>query len=116
MDGFRKIYSHYKRTKRFLRVRKNMHSYKPTWRNCKRSNNNHVGVDLNRNYPFGFNISSASTDPCHWLYRGPFPFSEPETCAVRDFLLKWDNVELVINLHAAGNMLMIPFHSMGKME
>ena len=78
---------------------------------CDKKNWNHIGVDLNRNYPFGFDSKAASTDPCVFSYRGPAPFSEPETQAVRDFLLKWKNIKLAINLHAKGNYMLTPFHS-----
>lgn len=46
------------------------------------------GVDLNRNYSFGYGVngSCSSTDPCSGTYRGTAPFSEPESTAVRDFL------------------------------
>jgi len=68
---------------------------------------------LNRNYPFGFGGPGASADPCHWLYRGPHPFSEPETAAIRNFLLKYDNIKLAINMHAYGNFLCTPFNALG---
>ena len=45
------------------------------------------GVDLNRNY--GWNITYAGGSPNSWdeTYRGPEPFSEPETRAIRDLAL-----------------------------
>ena len=47
------------------------------------------GVDLNRNYGYGWgaNDTGSSPDPCATTYRGESEFSEPETQAVRDFLL-----------------------------
>jgi hypothetical protein len=49
--------------------RKNRHPYPPG-----------VGVDLNRNYPFGWHSSgSGSTDPTSETYKGPSPASEAET-------------------------------------
>jgi len=43
------------------------------------------GVDLNRNFPVGFNNnSSVQDDHCSKTYPGPNPFSEPETRAIRD--------------------------------
>ena len=111
VDGFNLIYRRYLKTKRFLKVRKNLHDYKGK---CKHKNKHNIGVDLNRNYPFGFDTASASSDPCNSKYRGPKPFSEPETQAVRDFLLKWTNVKVAINLHAKGNYMLTPFHSQNK--
>ncbi|MBT8276031.1 MAG: T9SS type A sorting domain-containing protein [Bacteroidia bacterium] len=47
-----------------------------------------IGVDLNRNYSFGYaaNESCSSPNPCSGVYRGTAPFSEPESTAVKDFL------------------------------
>ena len=46
------------------------------------------GVDLNRNYSFGFanNGFCSSTNPCSSVYRGTGSFSEPESIAVGDFM------------------------------
>jgi len=48
------------------------------------------GVDLNRNY--GWNVTCAGGSPNPWdeTYRGPEPFSEPETRAMRDLALTHD--------------------------
>ena len=48
------------------------------------------GVDLNRNYSYEWNasVSSGSPYPRDEDYRGPAPFSEPETQALRDFTLQ----------------------------
>jgi len=49
--------------------RKNRHPYSPG-----------IGVDLNRNYPFGwYSPGSGSTDPTSETYKGPSPASEAET-------------------------------------
>ena len=72
-----------------------------------------LGVDLNRNYDFMFGISDegSSGDPCAEDYRGPFPFSEPETQAIRDFVTQHqDDLSLAINFHAWGNLLIYPFN------
>ena len=47
------------------------------------------GVDLNRNFGFqwGYDDQGSSPDPSSSTYRGPAPFSEPETQALRDFCL-----------------------------
>nr|USU81837.1 M14 metal carboxypeptidase 6 [Antheraea pernyi] len=49
-----------------------------------------VGVDLNRNFSYGWGNNGeegSSEDPNNVVYRGPAPFSEPETVAVRDTIL-----------------------------
>jgi len=51
--------------------------YDNMWRKNRRPPN---GVDLNRNYPFGWNSGcSGSTDPYSETYKGPSCASEPET-------------------------------------
>jgi hypothetical protein len=57
------------------------------WRKNRRNNGNgSFGVDLNRNYGYKWGGSGSSGDTWSETYRGPAPFSEPETQAVRDFL------------------------------
>jgi hypothetical protein len=46
------------------------------------------GIDLNRNFPFLWGCCGGSSgSPCSETYRGQSPASEPETQAVRDYLL-----------------------------
>jgi len=63
------------------------------WRKNKRDNNNNGvfdldgdGVDLNRNYDFYWS-GGGSSNPPNEYYRGPAPFSENETRAIRDLAL-----------------------------
>ena len=50
------------------------------WRKNRRIFSNGVGVDLNRNYPFGWDaICGGSTTITSQTYRGPEAASEPET-------------------------------------
>ena len=66
-----------------------IHTYR-MWRKNRRYNGNlGWGVDTNRNYGYmwGYDDEGSSPDPYSEVYRGPAPFSEPETEAVRQFLL-----------------------------
>jgi carboxypeptidase T len=54
--------------------------------------------------------STGEEDVCSEMYRGPFPFSEPETAAIRDFVGNWTNIKVAINLHAYGNLYITPFN------
>lgn len=46
------------------------------------------GVDVNRNYDFEFNqLNSRFNNPCSDEFQGPFPFSEPESRLLRNYLL-----------------------------
>ena len=56
------------------------------WRKNRRSNGSCFGVDLNRNYNYGWGLNSGSSnDPCSDTYRGPSAGSEPETQAIKNF-------------------------------
>ena len=59
------------------------------WRKNRRNNGSSYGVDLNRNYGYqwGYDDTGSSPIPSNDTYRGPAAFSEPETQAVRDFIL-----------------------------
>jgi carboxypeptidase T len=66
-----------------------IHTYR-MWRKNRRYNGNlGWGVDTNRNYGYmwGYDDEGSSPDPYSEVYRGSAPFSEPETQAVRQFLL-----------------------------
>ncbi len=64
------------------------------------------GVDLNRN--FGSSWSKGNPDPWSETYRGPEPFSEPETRAIRDFALAHPNVVSYLDLHSGSNSYLYP--------
>jgi hypothetical protein len=109
VDGYISLATHFKATKDLSdHVRKNRHTYA----NQKDCHPSQIGVDLNRNYPFMFaaDDEGSSNDPCSLLYRGPEAFSEPETRHIRDFLLAWTNIKIAVNLHAYGNLFIVPFN------
>ncbi|XP_002025485.2 zinc carboxypeptidase A 1 [Drosophila persimilis] len=45
------------------------------------------GVNLDRNFEHGWGAAGSTSNPCKNLYRGASGFSEPETRALRNFLL-----------------------------
>ena len=55
------------------------------------------GVDPNRNYGGFWGGPGASTDPTNLTYRGPAPFSEPETRNIRDLVSKRQVTTLITN-------------------
>jgi hypothetical protein len=81
------------------------------WRKNRRDNGDgSFGVDLNRNYGYrwGFDNVGSSPTPSSDTYRGPAPFSEPETSAIRTFhqgRTIWNG----FHYHAYGNYLIHPF-------
>jgi len=75
------------------------------------------GVDLNRNFGFKwaegvsvFDPRPASPIPCLDTYHGGQPFSEPETRAVRDFVMsKRHRLASYISFHSFGNKILYPW-------
>lgn len=80
------------------------------WRKNRRPNGgNCFGVDLNRNYSFGYgNNNGSSSDPCSETYRGPAAFSEPETQAIRDLLANINPV-IAFSTHTYAERFLNPY-------
>lgn len=78
------------------------------WRKNRRPGG---GVDLNRNfdYNWGPGFGGSSGNPSSEIYRGPSPFSEPESQALRDLFL--DNQQIVshIDFHSYGQLIAGPW-------
>ena len=68
-------------------------------------------MDLNRNFYTGpVREDEIATDPCRDNFGGKFPFSEPETIALKNYITGINlRVEYYISFHAFGQMLMFPF-------
>jgi carboxypeptidase A2 len=58
-----------------------------------------TGVDLNRNFGYVWGGIGSSADPCSDVYRGTAAFSEPETKAVRDYILSTPQLVAHIDVH-----------------
>ncbi|KAJ3345951.1 hypothetical protein HDU83_003551 [Entophlyctis luteolus] len=75
-----------------------------------------AGVNLGHNWDFEWNYQLISgsdfSDPCGPAYRGPAPFSEPETQALRDLLLR-ERPKSALIVHArhlfSTSRLLVPF-------
>lgn len=73
-----------------------------------------MGVDANRNFGFHFAEEGSSNDPCTEIYHGPNAYSEPETEAVRRYILDKAENENVnwqgfITLHSYSQLWMTPY-------
>ncbi|MCB0588445.1 MAG: immune inhibitor A, partial [Phaeodactylibacter sp.] len=68
------------------------------------------GVDLNRNYGYewGADDIGSSSIPEGATFRGPAPFSEPETQAVKYFCENHE-FRITLNYHTHGNLLIHPW-------
>ncbi len=72
------------------------------WRKNRRDNGNGSwGVDLNRNYGYrwGYDNEGSSGNPNSGTYRGPAPFSEPESSAIRDLMSTGRPFSALISYH-----------------
>ncbi|MCG8449858.1 MAG: PEP-CTERM sorting domain-containing protein [Pirellulales bacterium] len=80
------------------------------WRKNRRDNGNGTfGVDLNRNWGFGWGGGGSSLNPLSDTYRGTAPFSEPETAAMRDFYYNHPNLVGNIDFHSFTQLILGPF-------
>ena len=66
-----------------------------------------LGIDLNRNYGALWGGPGTSDNPADPVYRGPAPFSEPETQAIRN-LISTRQVTTVITNHTFSNLILRP--------
>ncbi|MGD0782674.1 MAG: M14 family metallopeptidase [Candidatus Aminicenantales bacterium] len=81
------------------------------WRKNRRDNGGgSFGVDINRNYGYewGADDVGSSPDPDSDIYRGSAAFSEPETRAVRDFLIS-RNIQALISYHSFDQTIVYPW-------
>ena len=65
------------------------------------------GVDLNRNYSYGWNTTGVTSDPNGDTYPGTSAFSEPETQAIK-WLVETHGFEFASNAHTYGDLLLHP--------
>ncbi|MCK4415168.1 MAG: immune inhibitor A [Candidatus Eisenbacteria sp.] len=81
------------------------------WRKNRRNNGDGThGVDLNRNfgYQWGYDDYGSSPSPSSEVYRGTAAFSEPETAAMRDFVID-RGFSIAMNYHSYSNINLMVF-------
>ena len=90
-----------------MKARKNRRPHNKTF--CPESD---MGVDLNRNYDyyFGKDDKGSSGNPCNEQYRGEYPFSEPETQNIKNFVDSHPDIKITLNYHTWGNLIITPFN------
>lgn len=78
------------------------------WRKNRRNNGGGVyGVDLNRNYAYGWGTTGTSFTTSSDVYCGTSAFSEPETQAMR-WLVQNNDFSLAFNAHAYAKDILFP--------
>lgn len=75
-----------------------------------------IGTDLNRNWSFQWGCcpGGSSGDPASETYRGPSPFSAPETQAVRNLVVSRrvggvQQITAAIDVHTYGELVLWPY-------
>ncbi len=87
------------------------------WRKNRQPNagTNAVGTDLNRNYGYKWGCCGGSSgSPSSDVYRGPKPFSAPETDALRDFVNGRviggeQQIQTAISFHTYSELILYPY-------
>ncbi len=91
--------------------------YYHSWRKNRQPNANtsYIGTDLNRNYDYRWNCCAGSSgNPANRFYRGPAPFSAPETTRLRDFVKSRvvngeQQIRTAIDFHSYGEAIQWPY-------
>jgi murein tripeptide amidase MpaA len=80
------------------------------WRKNRRDNGDGTfGVDLNRNWGFEWGGQGSSGNTASETYRGPAPFSEPESAALRDFFIANPQIAAHIDFHSYSQLVLQPW-------
>ena len=80
------------------------------WRKTRRNNGDGTfGVDWNRNFDAEFGGPGSSSNTSSDIYHGPFPFSEPESQALRDFILEHDDIVVHLDIHSFSQLVLWPY-------
>jgi len=87
-----------------------IHFYRYWRKNTRNNGDGTYGVDPNRNYSYqwGHDDEGSSPNTISDVYRGPEPFSEPETRAVRD-LVEQNDFQVVISYHNYSQVILYPW-------
>lgn len=80
------------------------------WRKNRAANKDGtMGVDLNRNYSFGWGTGGSSKRGNDETYMGPTPFSEPETQAIKALVEKTTNATVLLSFHTFSELVLYPW-------
>ena len=86
-------------------------------RNPKEGQTDNIGVDLNRNYAYKWELYDIfpthygnlwTSNPESWNYRGEQPFSENESSAVKNFV-ESKNINISLSYHSYGEFIIYPW-------
>lgn len=81
-----------------------------TWRkNRKRNSDGTYGVDLNRNYSYKWGTGGSSSNPRSDTFKGPTPFSEPETQAIQKYVQSLTEAKILLSFHTFSKLILYPW-------
>lgn len=89
----------------------NVDGYVYTWttnRLWRKNRRGGYGVDINRNWAQGWGGPGSSGSTSAGDYRGSAPFSEPETQALRDFIIAHPNLRAQLDIHSYSQLILWP--------
>jgi murein tripeptide amidase MpaA len=80
------------------------------WRKNRRNNlDGTFGVDLNRNWAYGWGGGGSSGVTSSETYRGTAPFSEPETAALSGFVTSHPGIRAYMDYHSYSQLILWPY-------
>lgn len=88
------------------------HLVERMWRKTRTPNPGYSckGKDPNRNWDDHFGLVGSSSDPCNELYRGPHPFSEPNTKALSTYIFQMrKRIKVFFSLHSFSQLWLTPW-------
>jgi len=92
-------------------------AYKMWRKNRTRNANGTLGVDLNRNYSYQWGTGGSSSDPASDTYKGPQPFSEVESAAVKNYVEAHSNITILLSVHSFSKLILYPWgHKYNSIE
>lgn len=106
-DGYEYTWNHDRLWRKNRRLTKNQAYHKrlnPSIATCQ-------GIDINRNFDISFSTDGATRLPCQDNYCGDVPFSEPESLAIRNYVMKVTQskgIKVYIAVHSYSQMWMYP--------
>ena len=84
-------------------------SYKMWRKNRKRNADGTYGVDLNRNYAYQWGTGGSSSNPNSETYKGTAPFSEIESLAIKNYVEKYENINILLSVHSYSKLILYPW-------
>ena len=84
-------------------------SYKMWRKNRARNSDGTYGVDLNRNYSYQWGTGGSSSSPSSDTYKGPTPFSEIESIAVKNYIESNENINILLSFHSFSKLILYPW-------